>query len=84
MEFQTENLPLNHPDVAFSLLQYSLAAFELGQLSDANWCLGTMPLSCIQKKQSMTSRKKIINNLNVGYYQLQDLVNTLNYLMSAL
>jgi len=81
VRFRTENLPLNHPDVAVSFLRYSLAAFALGRLSDA---IGALERALIMHPKESMTRAKILNNLGVVYYQLQDLVNALKHFTSAL
>jgi tetratricopeptide (TPR) repeat protein len=75
------DLPPNHPDLAVSLMRYSLALFALGHLSESILALNRA--LTMHPKDSMT-RAKILNNLGVVHYQSQDLVSALKHFTAAL
>lgn len=78
---RSKHLPLNHPDIAVSLLRQANASFATGNIDETATALEKV-LAMLPADHLV--RAKVLNNLAVAYYFQRDRNSALNAFASAL
>lgn len=81
VEVRKEFLPCDHPDIAVSLQRKGMAHFALSSITEALQCFEAALAICTPVDNT---RAKILNNIGVARYQLQDYGQALKSFTSAL
>jgi len=81
VEIRKKCLPADHPDIAVSLQREGMAYFALDSIVEALKCFEAALAICTSMDNA---RAKILNNIGVVRYQLEDYVHTLKSFTSAL
>ena len=81
VEIRKECLPTDHPDIAVSLQREGMAHFALGSVVEALKCFEAALAICTSMDNT---RAKILNNIGVARYQLEDYPQALKSFTSAL
>jgi len=81
VEIRKECLPTDHPDIAVSLQREGMAHFALGSVVEALKCFEAALAICTSMDNT---RAKMLNNIGVARYQLEDYPQALKSFTSAL
>ena len=81
VKIRKECLPADHPDIAVSLQREGMAKFAQESIFEALKCFEAALLICTSMDNS---RAKILNNIGVARYQLEDYAQALKSFTSAL
>jgi len=81
VESRKKCLPSDHPDIAVSLQRKGMAHFALGSMGEALRCFEASLATCTPVDNT---RAKILNNVGVARYQIEDYAQALKAFTSAL